>query len=79
MPRRRCRPRRRVSTQNVANFVALMTENGRVVPDFDDEVVTGACLTHAGEVRHPPTAEALASALESGSLSRPHATTEGTR
>ena len=69
----------RLYAKNVANFVALMTENGRVVPDFDDEVVAGACLTHAGEVRHPLTGEALAAALESGSLSRPHATTEGTR
>ncbi len=50
----------RLYAKNVANLLALMTAEGRVVPDFDDEVVAGACLTHAGEVRHPPTAEALA-------------------
>ena len=27
---------------------------------FDDEVVAGSCLTHDGEVRHEPTAAALA-------------------
>jgi NAD(P) transhydrogenase subunit alpha len=37
-----------------------MTKDGAVVPDFDDEVVAGACLTYAGEVRHAPTAELLA-------------------
>ena len=37
-----------------------MTSDGQVVPDFDDEVVAGTCLTHDGAVRHPPTAELLA-------------------
>ncbi|MCZ9881866.1 Re/Si-specific NAD(P)(+) transhydrogenase subunit alpha [Arthrobacter sp. B2a2-09] len=50
----------RLYAKNVANLLALMTCNGAVVPDFDDEVVAGACLTHDGEVRHGPTAEALA-------------------
>jgi NAD(P) transhydrogenase subunit alpha len=30
------------------------------VPDFEDDVIAGACLTHDGVVRHAPTAEALA-------------------
>ncbi|HEX2132148.1 MAG TPA: Re/Si-specific NAD(P)(+) transhydrogenase subunit alpha [Actinophytocola sp.] len=33
--------------------------DGAIVPDFDDEVVAGACVTHAGEVRHAPTRELL--------------------
>jgi NAD(P) transhydrogenase subunit alpha len=37
-----------------------MTKDKKVSPDFEDEVVAGACLTHDGEVRHEPTAEALA-------------------
>jgi NAD(P) transhydrogenase subunit alpha len=37
-----------------------MTRGGTVAPDFDDDVIAGACLTHDGVVRHPPTAEALA-------------------
>ncbi|MDQ4504133.1 Re/Si-specific NAD(P)(+) transhydrogenase subunit alpha [Sinomonas sp. ASV322] len=50
----------RLYAKNVANFIALMTSEGEVVPDFSDEVVAGACLTYDGEVRHEPTAEALA-------------------
>jgi NAD(P) transhydrogenase subunit alpha len=51
----------RLYARNLANLLLLMTRDGEVVPDFDDEVVAGACLTHAGEVRHAPTAEQLAS------------------
>ncbi|GAA4052193.1 Re/Si-specific NAD(P)(+) transhydrogenase subunit alpha [Arthrobacter methylotrophus] len=50
----------RLYAKNVANFIALMAAEGQVVPDFGDEVVAGACLTHDGEVRHGPTAAALA-------------------
>lgn len=47
--------------KNVANLLALITHDGAVTPDFDDEVVAGACLTHDGVVRHEPTAQALVS------------------
>ena len=56
----------RLFAKNVANLLALMTADGKVVPDFDDEVVAGACLTHGGCVRHAATAEAL-EALNDGS------------
>lgn len=49
----------RLYAKNVANLLALMTHDGEVAPDFTDEVIAGACLTHAGEVRHAPTAAAL--------------------
>lgn len=49
----------RLYAKNVANLLALMTADGAVLPDFEDEVVAGACLTHDGAVRHQPTAEAL--------------------
>jgi len=52
----------RLFAKNISNLVELMTKDKKVSPDFEDEVVAGACLTHAGEVRHEPTAEALASA-----------------
>jgi NAD(P) transhydrogenase subunit alpha len=40
---------------NVVNLLRLMgTEHGPV-PDFDDEIIAGCCVTHAGEVRHAPT------------------------
>ncbi|HCN23182.1 MAG TPA: Re/Si-specific NAD(P)(+) transhydrogenase subunit alpha [Arthrobacter bacterium] len=50
----------RLYAKNVANLLALMIRDGTVAPDFDDDVVAGACLTHDGVVRHLPTAEALA-------------------
>jgi NAD(P) transhydrogenase subunit alpha len=49
----------RLYAKNVANLLALMTHDGVVSPDFTDEVIAGACLTHDGEVRHAPTAAAL--------------------
>jgi NAD(P) transhydrogenase subunit alpha len=49
----------RLYAKNVANLLLLMTKDGAVTPDFDDEVVAGTCLTHAGEIRHAPTAELL--------------------
>jgi NAD(P) transhydrogenase subunit alpha len=49
----------RLYAKNVANLLLLMTKDGAVTPDFDDEVVAGTCLTHGGEVRHAPTAQLL--------------------
>ena len=50
----------RLYAKNVQNLLLLMAKDGEVVPDFDDEVVAGSCLTHDGVVRHQPTAELLA-------------------
>ncbi len=52
----------RLYAKNIANLIALMTVEGAIVPDFDDEVVAGTCLTHDGVVRHEPTAAALEAA-----------------
>jgi NAD(P) transhydrogenase subunit alpha len=56
-------PASRLYAQNVVNLVTLMTATGEVgglfAPDFDDEIVAGSCVTHAGEIRHQPTREAL--------------------
>lgn len=52
----------RLFAKNVANLLALMTADGQVTPDFDDDVVAGACLTHAGSVRHAATADAMEAA-----------------
>jgi len=49
----------RLYAKNVANLLALMTADGQIAPDFADDVVAGACLTHAGTVRHAPTASAM--------------------
>jgi NAD(P) transhydrogenase subunit alpha len=61
----------RLYAKNVANLLALMTRDGTVAPDFDDEVVAGACLTHDGAVRHLPTAEALAALTTPAAEPRP--------
>lgn len=50
----------RLLAQNIAQLIGLMTVDGALTPDFDDEVVAGACLTHDGAVRHEPTAQAVA-------------------
>lgn len=49
----------RLYAKNVANLLLLMTKDGLVAPDFDDEVVAGTALTHDGRVVHGPTAELL--------------------
>ena len=49
----------RLYAKNVANLIALMTVDGELKPDFADELVLGACLTHDGSVQHEPTREAL--------------------
>ncbi len=61
-------PASRLYAQNVVNLLTLMTVTddegpdagtGRLVPDFDDEIVVGACVTHGGTIRHAPTREAI--------------------
>ena len=52
----------RLYAKNISNLLELMVSSGKVAPDFEDEVVEGACLTHGGQVLHGPTAEALTSA-----------------
>jgi NAD(P) transhydrogenase subunit alpha len=51
----------RLYAKNVSNLLALMTVDGTVAPDFSDEVVGGACLTHDGVVTHQPTLAAMSS------------------
>jgi NAD(P) transhydrogenase subunit alpha len=56
-------PASRLYAQNVVNLVTLMTragdEAGVFAPDFEDEIVAGSCVTHAGEIRHEPTRAAI--------------------
>jgi NAD(P) transhydrogenase subunit alpha len=44
---------------NITAILGLVVRDGGIVLDLDDEVLAGACLTHAGEVRHAPTAQML--------------------
>jgi NAD(P) transhydrogenase subunit alpha len=64
-------PASKLYAQNVVNLVTLMTRDGEFAPDFEDEIVRGACVTRAGAILHEPTREALegpapASTPESG-------------
>ena len=52
-------PASRLYAQNVVNLLTLMTHEGAFAPDFDDEIVVGACVTHDGAIRHEPTREAI--------------------
>jgi NAD(P) transhydrogenase subunit alpha len=56
-------PASKLYAQNIVNIVTLMTdstdEGATFAPDFEDEIVTGSCVTHDGTVRHEPTRAAL--------------------
>jgi NAD(P) transhydrogenase subunit alpha len=41
----------RLYARNLANLLLLMTKDGNVVPDLEDEIVAGCLVVHAGEVR----------------------------
>ena len=49
----------RLYAANVVNLLTLMTKEGAVVPDLDDEIVDGAAVTHDSAVRFGPAREAL--------------------
>ena len=38
-------------SRNVVNLLLLMSKEGAVVPDFADEIIDAAALTHGGAVR----------------------------
>ena len=74
-------PASRLYAQNIVNIVTLMTatgdgvDGGTFAPDFDDEIVTGSCVTHDGTIRHAPTREAIEGSEpepEPATPARPH-------
>src|SRR3954449_6562457 len=57
-------PASKLYAQNIVNLLTLMTRRaegdvagggGVFAPDFEDEIVVGACVTHDGAIRHEPT------------------------
>jgi NAD(P) transhydrogenase subunit alpha len=46
-------------SRNIQALILNMLSEGELVLDLEDEITNGALLTHNGEVRHGPTAEAL--------------------
>ena len=45
--------------KNLFNFISPFIKDGALALDWEDEVVAGSCLTHAGEVRHAGVKQAL--------------------
>jgi NAD(P) transhydrogenase subunit alpha len=45
--------------RNLMNFMDLLIHDGELKPDRDDEIVRASTLTHAGEICHAPTREAV--------------------
>jgi len=45
--------------KNLFNFLSPMIEEGELKLDWEDEVLTGSALTHAGEIKHQPTRTAI--------------------
>ncbi|HSN67781.1 MAG TPA: Re/Si-specific NAD(P)(+) transhydrogenase subunit alpha [Thermoanaerobaculia bacterium] len=43
-------------SRNVQNLLLYLWKEGKVNLDFADEITAGSALTHAGEVKHAPTA-----------------------
>ena len=50
--------------RNILAFVEVLLKEGKVELDFEDEVLADSVVTHGGEVRHAPTADALAAGGE---------------
>jgi NAD(P) transhydrogenase subunit alpha len=45
--------------KNLLNFLTPMLQEGEFRPDWEDEVIAGSLLTHAGEIKHGPSREAV--------------------
>lgn len=42
-------------SKNLANFLSLLVKDGKLEPDWDDEILSASVVTHAGEIRHEQT------------------------
>lgn len=45
--------------KNLFNFISPFIKDGALALDWEDEVMSGSCLTHAGEVRHAGVKQVL--------------------
>ncbi len=46
-------------SKNLFNFISPFIEEGELKLDWEDEIISKACLTYEGEVRHEPTRKLL--------------------
>ncbi len=52
--------------KNILNLVTLFLKDGTITLDFDDEVIAGTVLTHAGEIRNAAARQAVEGLASSG-------------
>ena len=55
-------------SKNISNLLLHLVTDGQIELDFEDEIVSGCCITHDGEIVHGPSlaaAKLAASAVES--------------
>jgi len=45
--------------RNLFNFLSLSLKDGELAIDWEDDLIQGCCLTHAGEIRHAPTKQRI--------------------
>ncbi len=45
--------------RNVTELLLLMTKEGALAPDFDDEIVAGTCIVRDGKIVHEPTRQLM--------------------
>ena len=58
LPSRMPVPASQLYAKNLENLLGLMvTEEGELNLNFDDEVIAGACITHDGEIRNERAAK----------------------
>ena len=48
--------------RNLYNFLELSLKDGVLTLDWDDELITKTCVTHAGEIKHEPTRQLVEAA-----------------
>jgi NAD(P) transhydrogenase subunit alpha len=51
--------------RNIEGLLELMVKDGKLELDFDDEVISGACITRGGEIVHAAAREAAGAAAAS--------------
>lgn len=49
----------RMFSKNILNFLKLLMKDNAIHLNLEDEVISGTCIAHDGEIRHKPTKDAL--------------------
>jgi NAD(P) transhydrogenase subunit alpha len=50
-------------SKNVYNLVSLMVQGGQLKLNFDDEIISGTCITHEGNIVNPAARASVEAAL----------------